>query len=152
MVQFTHLHNQVVSCPPSGISCFSTTTSHYRCFQFSILSSHVTTLVSGIYLDIALTDNIIIYSACAIFNHLICATVSVVHIVICLQEVGNLTAFRSPYHAVAKTLLQLAGEFDFEATFNEGTLLYTQTTYILFIIFLITMPILFTNLLVSTSV
>ena len=147
MVQFTHLHNQVVSCPPSGISCFSTTTSHYRCFQF--LSSHVTTLVSGIYLDIALTDNIIIYTACAIF---ICATVSVVHIVICLQEVGNLTAFRSPYHAVAKTLLQLAGEFDFEATFNEGTLLYTQTTYILFIIFLITMPILFTNLLVSTSV
>ena len=65
------------------------------------------------------------------------------------QEVGSLPAFRSPGHAVAKTLLQLVGEFDFEATFNQGTLLYTPTTYILFITFLITSPVLFTNLLVS---
>ena len=66
-----------------------------------------------------------------------------------LQEVGHLSAFRSPTHALAKTLLQLVGEFDFEATFNQGALLYTPTTYILFIAFLITMPLLFTNLLVS---
>ena len=66
-----------------------------------------------------------------------------------LQEVGHLSAFRSPSHAVAKTLLQLVGEFDFEATFNQGALLYTPTAYILFITFLITMPLLFTNLLVS---
>ena len=151
MVQFVYTSSSVC-CPLSGISCFRIATSQYRFFQFSILSNHVTTLVSRIYLDIALMGNIIIYTACAKFNHSICVTVSIVHIVVCLQEVGNLTAFRSPYHAVAKTLLQLAGEFDFEATFNEGTLLYTQTTYILFIIFLITMPILFTNLLVSTLV
>ena len=50
---------------------------------------------------------------------------------------------------MAKTLLQLVGEFDFEATFNQGALLYTPTAYILFITFLITMPLLFTNLLVS---
>ena len=66
-----------------------------------------------------------------------------------LQEVGHLSAFRSPTHALAKTLLQLVGEFDFEATFNQGALLYTPTTYILFIAFLITMPLPFTNLLVS---
>ena len=66
-----------------------------------------------------------------------------------LQEAESLPAFRSPSHAITKTLLQLAGEFDFEATFNEGALIYTPTTYILFITFLITMPILFINLLVS---
>ena len=68
---------------------------------------------------------------------------------ICLQKDESLPAFQSPHHAVAKTLLQLAGEFDFEDTFNWGDLLYTPTTYILFITFLITMPILFINLLVS---
>ena len=65
------------------------------------------------------------------------------------QTTGGLVAFRSPGHAVAKTLLQLVGEFDFEATFNQGVLLYSPTTYILFITFLITMPVLFSNLLVS---
>ena len=65
------------------------------------------------------------------------------------QSAGGLVAFRSPGHAIAKTLLQLVGEFDFEATFNQGVLLYSPTTYILFITFLITMPVLFTNLLVS---
>ena len=68
---------------------------------------------------------------------------------ICLQKEESLPAFRSPLHAIVKTLLQLAGEFDFEDTFNGGDLLYTPTTYILFITFLITMPILFINLLVS---
>ena len=67
-----------------------------------------------------------------------------------LQEAESLPAFRSPSHAIAKTLLQLAGEFDFEDTFNKGNaLIYAPTTYILFITFLITMPILFINLLVS---
>ena len=67
----------------------------------------------------------------------------------CLQKEESLPAFKSPGHAIAKTLLQLAGEFDFEATFNQGDLLYSPTTYILFITFLITMPILFINRLVS---
>ena len=66
-----------------------------------------------------------------------------------VQEVGHLSAFRSPGHAIAKTLLQLVGEFGFEDIFNQGALLYNPTAYILFIAFLITMPLLFTNLLVS---
>ena len=66
-----------------------------------------------------------------------------------LQEIGNLVAFRSPGLAIARTFIQLVGEFDFEDTFKEGTLLYSPAAYILFFTFLITMPILFTNFLVS---
>jgi len=66
-----------------------------------------------------------------------------------LQKSESLTAFTSPSQAIAKTFVQLAGEFDFEAIFNKGTLLYSPTTYILFFTFLITVPILFSNLLVS---
>ena len=67
----------------------------------------------------------------------------------CLQEFGSLVAFRSPGLAIARTFIQLVGEFDFEDTFKEGTLLYSPAAYILFFTFLITMPILFTNFLVS---
>lgn len=73
------------------------------------------------------------------------------HIVLFIQG-EELLAFRSPSHAVAKTFLQLAGEFDFEKTFNEGTLLYSPAAYVLFMTFLITMPVLFTNLLVSVQI
>ena len=66
-----------------------------------------------------------------------------------LQEFGSLVAFRSPGLAIARTFIQLVGEFDFEDTFKEGTLLYSPAAYILFFTFLITMPILFTNFLVS---
>ena len=67
----------------------------------------------------------------------------------CLQEFGSLVAFRSPGHAIVKTVVQLVGEFDFEDTFREGTLLYGPAAYILFFTFLMTMPILFINFLVS---
>ena len=77
----------------------------------------------------------------------LCMVVS--SILLCLQKEESLPAFKSSSHAIAKTLLQLAGEFDFEDTFNRGDLLYGPTAYILFITFLITMPILFINLLVS---
>ena len=63
---------------------------------------------------------------------------------------GELVAFNSPTRAIAKTLVQLVGALDFEVIFNEGDLLYSPMTYILFIIFLITMSILFVNLLVSS--
>ena len=66
-----------------------------------------------------------------------------------LQESGNMTAFKSPIQAIAKTIVQLSGEFDFEVIFNQGTLLNGPTTYILFFIFLMTGPILFSNFLVS---
>ena len=58
-------------------------------------------------------------------------------------------AFRSPAYALAKTVLQLVGEFDFEATFSQEELLYSPTAYVLFFTSVITMPVLFTNLLVS---
>ena len=70
-------------------------------------------------------------------------------IILCLQEFGNLSAFRSVPHAIATTLLQLAGIYDFQDTFNEGALLYTPIVYILFIAFLITTSVLFTNIVVS---
>ena len=63
---------------------------------------------------------------------------------------GELVAFSSPARAIAKTMAQVVGAFDFENIFNEGDLLYHPTTYILFVIFLITMTILFVNLLVSS--
>lgn len=62
----------------------------------------------------------------------------------------QLAAFISPAHAIAKTMVQIVGEIDFELIFNEGDLLYNPMTYILFIIFLIIVPVLFVNLLVSS--
>jgi len=61
----------------------------------------------------------------------------------------NVDAFPSPAYALAKTVLQLVGEFDFEATFSQGELLYSPTAYVLFLTSVITIPVLFTNLLVS---
>jgi len=63
----------------------------------------------------------------------------------------ELTAFISPAHAIAKTMVQMVGEIDFELIFNEGNLLYNPVTYILFIIFLIVAPVLFIKLLVSSN-
>ena len=75
-----------------------------------------------------------------VFRQLVC-----IPYLIYLQKSGSLTAFTSPTQAIAKTFFLLAGEFDFEAIFNEGTLLYSPTTYILFIIFLMTVPVLFSS-------
>ena len=44
----------------------------------------------------------------------------------------NVDAFPSPAYALAKTVLQLVGEFDFEATFSQEELLYSPTAYVLF--------------------
>ena len=88
---------------------------------------------------------IYIDEACTLYSDYLVHIPCLIH----LQKSGSLTAFTSPSQAITKTLVQLAGEFDFEAVFNQGTLLYTPATYILFFIFLITVPILFSNLLVS---
>ena len=65
--------------------------------------------------------------------------------------VSALVSFTSPAHAVVKTMVQTVGEIDFENIFNEGDLLYNPMTYILFVIFVIIMPVLFINLLVSAD-
>ena len=45
--------------------------------------------------------------------------------------------------------MQTAGDLDYESIFNEADLLYSPMAYLLFIIFVVLMPILFINLLVS---
>ena len=45
--------------------------------------------------------------------------------------------------------MQTAGELDFETLFNEADLVYAPMAYLLFITFVVIMPILFSNLLVS---
>ena len=67
------------------------------------------------------------------------------------MSVPALVSFISPAHAIAKTMVQIVGGIDFENIFNGGDLLYNPVTYILFIIFLIAMPVLFINLLVSAA-
>ena len=62
---------------------------------------------------------------------------------------GILEAFSTPAHSIAKVFVQTAGELDFGAIFNDGDLLYSPMAYILFISFVVLMPILFSNLLVS---
>ena len=44
--------------------------------------------------------------------------------------------------------MQTAGELDYSTIFDEAALLYTPMAYILFILFVVLMPILFSNLLV----
>ena len=48
-----------------------------------------------------------------------------------------------------KTLVMITGEFEFDDIFFSSTISYPFTTYILWIVFIILMPILFNNLLVS---
>ena len=61
---------------------------------------------------------------------------------------GILTAFSTPSHSFAKTIMQTAGELDYGTIFDEASLLYSPMAYILFIMFVVLMPILFSNLLV----
>ena len=67
------------------------------------------------------------------------------------QADGVLVAFATPARSLAKTVISTVGELDFETIFNDGNLLYSPMAYILFIIFVILMPILFSNLLVSPT-
>jgi len=78
------------------------------------------------------------------------------------------TAFSTPARSMLKTMIMSTGEFEFDTLFyntddgrfNQGTtqssgqlendLLYPGATYILWILFIIMMPIVLTNLLVGT--
>ena len=64
-------------------------------------------------------------------------------------QVGFLMAFSTPAKSFAKTIMQTAGGLDYSTIFDEA-LLYTPMAYILFILFVILMPVLFSNLLVRT--
>ena len=68
-----------------------------------------------------------------------------------LQTSGSIRAFSSPANAIVKVLFQTAGEVEFETLFNDGDLLYSTMAYILFIVFVILMPLLFQAMLVSSS-
>ena len=69
------------------------------------------------------------------------------------QEENNsstvITSFATAYIAPVKVLVQTAGELDFETIFNHSPLLYPVLSYILFVLFIIAMPVLFNNFLVS---
>ena len=62
------------------------------------------------------------------------------------------TAFQEFPQSCVKTLVMFTGEFEFDEIFlnnSADTITYPVTTYILWIVFVILMPILFNNLLVS---
>ena len=62
---------------------------------------------------------------------------------------GIIEAFSTPAHSIAKVIVQATGDLDYGTLFLEGGLLYSPMAYILFIVFIVLMPILFNNLLVS---
>ena len=66
-----------------------------------------------------------------------------------MQSVGIPKAFFTPARSLIKTTTLTAGGADFEAIFNVGTLLYQPVAYILFVVFLVVMPVLFRTMLVS---
>ena len=51
--------------------------------------------------------------------------------------------------ALINTLVKTTGELDFGDIFNQGNLLFPFIAYFLFVLFVIIMPVLFSNLLVS---
>ena len=59
--------------------------------------------------------------------------------------------FSTPASSLAKVIMQFTGELDYGGLFDEGSLLYSPMTYILFITFVILMPVLFNNLLVRVT-
>ena len=64
---------------------------------------------------------------------------------------GELTAFVSPPRALVNAIIQTTGELDFGDIFNSGNLLYSPAAYLLFLTFVVILPIIFNNLLVSKS-
>ena len=64
---------------------------------------------------------------------------------------GILKAFSNPARSMAKAVMQTTGELDYDTLFNEANLLYSPMAYILFISFVVLMPILFSNLLVREA-
>lgn len=65
---------------------------------------------------------------------------------------SNQTPFETPAKSLVKTSVMMIGEFEYDAIFNEGSLLYPDITYIIFIAFMILMSILIMNLLVGLAV
>ena len=59
--------------------------------------------------------------------------------------------FLTPASSMAKVIMQTTGEIDYGDLFDDGGLLYSPMIYILFITFVIVMPVLFNNLLVRTD-
>ena len=57
--------------------------------------------------------------------------------------------FSTFWHSFTSVIVQTTGELDYSSLFLEGSLLYSAMAYILFIVFIVLMPILFNNLLVS---
>ena len=73
---------------------------------------------------------------------------------------GERSAFSSPGRSLVKTMVMTTGEFDFDGIFFNSQddaeagndLFYPQIAYILWIVFIILMPIILTNLLVNIYV
>ena len=65
------------------------------------------------------------------------------------SRLGELTAFASVPRALINTVVKTVGELDFGDIFNQGNLLFPFIAYFLFTMFVIIMPVLFSNLLVS---
>jgi len=64
------------------------------------------------------------------------------------------SAFSSPARSLVKTIVMTTGEFEFDGLFfnNEDDpdeLFYPEAAYIVWIVFLVLMPIILTNLLVN---
>ena len=70
---------------------------------------------------------------------------------------GERSAFSSPGRSLVKTMVMTTGEFDFDGIFfnsqddaeDGNDLFYPEIAYILWIVFIILMPIILTNLLVG---
>jgi len=57
--------------------------------------------------------------------------------------------FRNPGRSMLKTMVMTTGEFEFDTIFFATGLDFAEVSYILWIVFVILMPVLLTNLLVS---
>lgn len=60
------------------------------------------------------------------------------------------TAFKKFPQSYVKTVVMTTGEFEFEEIFFSSTIPYPYTTYALWVVFIIVMPVLFNNLLVRS--
>lgn len=62
---------------------------------------------------------------------------------------GPILTFATPIVAIWKIVVQTTGELDTVSVFVDSPLLYPILTYSLFVLFIIAMPLLFNNFLVS---
>ena len=81
-------------------------------------------------------------------NGLSCSNFVYSHLHLYLQR----SPFGAPFLSIVKTITMSQGEFDFDDNFAlepEGTIAYPNTTFIIWLIFLVLMSLLLQNLLVS---